>query len=93
MTHEDQTEIRAIISKYRQQAQDAEYRDQIASSCRLIQRHAEGVVDDAMKIVEMPNFKTEAEDALNQTERVLKLSLQAIVAAKASIGTKQLERN
>ena len=77
---------------YQTQAQDAELRDQIASSCRLISRHAEGVVSDAMQITEMPNFKTEAEDVLNQTERVLKLALQAITNAKTAIGTKQLER-
>lgn len=73
-------------------ANDAELRNQIVGSCRLITRHAEGLVLDACSIITMPSFKTEAEDALNRAERVIAQAAQAISAAKTEIGKKQLEK-
>jgi len=72
-------------------ANDAELRQQIVGSCRVINRHIEGIVQDASAIVTMPNYKTECEDALNQAERVVNLAVQAIKAAKDMMGRKQLE--
>lgn len=71
--------------------QDFILRDSIIGSCRLITRHAEGLVSDAQAIVRMPPYKTEAEDALNMAERVIKLAAKAISAAKAEMGKKLLE--
>ena len=73
------------------QAQDAELREQIVGSCRVITRHIEGVLADAQAIVRMPPYKTSSEDALNMAERVIKLAAQAISAAKAEMGKKLLE--
>ena len=73
------------------QAQDAELRDQIAGSCRVINRHIEGIVADACAIMRMPPYKTEAEDMLNDSERVLLLALNAIRKAKEQMAKKQLE--
>ena len=70
---------------------DAELRDQIVGSCRLINRHAEGLVLDCSAIVTMPTFKTEAEDAINRTERALTLAMQAVKQVKDQMGKKQLE--
>jgi len=66
-------------------------RDQIVGSCRLIMRHAEGLIVDAMAITELPNYKCEAEDSLNKTERVIAAAAQAIKLAKEQMGKKQLE--
>lgn len=74
------------------QAQDALLRDQITGSCQLITRHIEGILQDTMAIITMPNYKSGAEDALNQAERVINLAVQAISAAKAEMGKKQLEK-
>jgi histidine ammonia-lyase len=73
------------------QAQDALLRDQIVGSCRLVKRHIEGIVQDTTAIITMPSYKTGAEDALNQAERVISLAAKAISAAKAEMGKKQLE--
>lgn len=73
-------------------AQDAEYRDQIAGSCRVINRHIEGIVQDACAIMSMPPFKTECEDMLNGSERILLLALNAIRKAKEEMGRKKLEK-
>ena len=72
-------------------ANDAELRDQILGSCRLIERHAKGLVIDAHSIVTMPAYKTEAEDALNKAERMVAVAASAIAAAKIEMGTKQWE--
>ena len=74
------------------QARDAELREQIAGSCRVIMRHIEGIAEDAKKISELPSYKTEAEDSLNLAGRVVALAAQAISAAKVEMGKKQLER-
>ena len=74
-----------------QSARDAEFREQIAGSCRVINRHIEGIVTDACAIMKMPPYKTEAEDMLNDSERVLLLALNAIRKAKEQMGRKQLE--
>ena len=71
---------------------DAELRQQIVGSCRVINRHIEGIVQDASAIVTMPPYKSECEDALNQAERVVNLAMQAIKAAKDMMGRKQLEK-
>ncbi len=73
-------------------AQDAELRDQIVGSCRLITRHIEGVLQDTLAISAMPSYKTSAEDLLNTTERVINLAAQAIARAKLEMGKKKLER-
>ena len=73
-------------------ANDAELREQIAGSCRVIQRHIEGIVTDACSIMRMPPYKTSAEDALNQSERILLLALKAIRKAKEQMGRKELEK-
>ena len=73
-------------------ANDAELREQIAGSCRVINRHIEGIVIDACSIMRMPPYKTEAEDALNQSERILLLALKAIRKAKEQMGRKELEK-
>lgn len=73
-------------------AQDALLREQIVGSCRVITRHIEGVLSDAQTIVTMPSYKSSCEDAINQAERVIGLAAQAISAAKAEMGKKQLEK-
>lgn len=75
------------------QAQDAELREQIVGSCRVITRHIEGITSDALAIMRMPSYKTEAEDAINRVERAINLATRAISAAKAEIGKKKLEVN
>jgi hypothetical protein len=74
------------------QSQDAELREQIAGSCRLINRHVEGIVSDACAIMKMPPYKTECEDMLNDSERCLLLALNAIRKAKELMGRKALEK-
>ena len=74
------------------QAQDAELREQIVGSCRVITRHVEGLLGDVRAIVTMPNYKSGAEDALNMAERVITLAQQAIVKAKLEMGRKKLEK-
>ena len=72
-------------------AQDAELREQIVGSCRVIKRHIEGIVSDAIAIKKMPSYKTECEDAINQAERVIALAARAISTVKAEMGKKKLE--
>jgi hypothetical protein len=72
-------------------SQDAELREQIAGSCRLIARHAEGLVSDASAIVTMPAYKTDAEDMINEAERVIARAAVAIARVKLKMGEKQLE--
>jgi len=55
-------------------------------------RHTEGVLLGAQAVTRLPAYKTEAEDALNKTERVLSLALQGIRDAKEQMGKKQLEK-
>ena len=74
------------------QAQDAELREHIAGSCRVINRHIEGVITDACAIMKMPPYKTECEDMLNMSERCLSLALNAIRKAKEQMGRKALEK-
>ena len=73
-------------------AQDAELREQIVGSCRVINRHIEGIVADAKAITELPNYRTECEDALNEAHRIIRLANQAIALAKKEMGKKQLEK-
>jgi hypothetical protein len=72
-------------------AQDAMLRDQIVGSCRLISRHARGLIEDITAIITMPSYKTEAEETLNHAELVIGLAASAISAAKAEMEKKQLE--
>lgn len=72
-------------------AQDAELRAQIVGSCLLMNRHTEGLIRDIAAVLTMPNYKTECEDAINRTERALKMALRAIEIAKDQLGKKQLE--
>ena len=72
-------------------AQDAQLREQIVGSCRVITRHIEGIVSDALAIVRMPSYKTECEDTINQAERVISLAARAISTVKAEMGKKALE--
>ena len=74
------------------QAQDAVLREQILWSCRVINRHLEGIIQDTAALMTMPSYKTNAEDELNKAERVIGLAAQAISAAKAEMGKKQLEK-
>ena len=73
-------------------ANDAELREQIVGSCRVIKRHIEGIVSDAQAIVTMPYYKTSSEDALNQAERVISLAARAISTVKTEMGKKQIEK-
>ena len=73
-------------------ANDAELREQISGSCRVINRHVEGIITDACSIMRMPTYKTECEDMLNDSERVLLLALKAIRKAKEQMGRKELEK-
>ena len=88
----EKTKLRKEFYNSMTSAKDAELRDQIAGSCRVVQRHVEGIVTDACSIMRMPPYKTEAEDALNQSERVLLLALKAIRKAKEQMGKKELEK-
>jgi hypothetical protein len=73
-------------------AQDAELREQmIVGSCRVITRHIDGIVSDALAIVRMPSYKTECEDAINKAERAIALAARAISTVKAEMGKKKLE--
>lgn len=70
---------------------DADLREQMADSCRVITRHAEWIILAANAIETMPAYKTEAEDALNHASRVIDLACVAIANAKLRMGEKQLE--
>jgi hypothetical protein len=73
------------------QAQDAELREQIVGSCRVVTRHIEGILSDALAISRMPSYKTQCEDSINQAERVIALAARAISTVKMEMGKKKLE--
>ena len=79
------------MTNYSTQAKDAELRAQIVGSCRVINRHLEGLVIDTASIIAMPTYKTECEDAINRAERTIELAAQAIKSVKDQMGKKQLQ--